>query len=954
MRIIKEEIQKNLDVSVALMILDDRMLERIIEDPAQPLIDENLSGYSREKFSMYDTHTSLIDLLKAGQARGAKRIDVSYDFFFGGDTRKNFPDSELTVKAYKVIHDVAKEYGLGFSASIVSPLDTGGGYVKTHENAGFTMQYKEGLIREDGSYEVDMDLQTQWTNNKGPMRLTLHEVKAYAFNEERIADTPYFYVNPDEIIDISSTVSYEKDEKNGNVSRDAFGHSDIHIHGRAENIQKNRCLIVLIYKTVEMDYFAEDALSYMKSIIDLHHKNGIAYEGFYADEMHIQFDWDMTEHFAETEVNTRYMTRAMAKAYAQMYGAEFEDFPKYLIYFAYKHHTFLPGDAGQVLSQHVLGKTEDDIIRTWQFRRDYYELLHRQVVNLCLRTKEYAEKLYGNTIMTTGHSTWQECPTTDRFYDGQNLSLPVEEEHSLYDYTPQFVWSASIRENMSACHDHFKWSDYLCCIGTDIPECGFLDRNYYGAAFTSGLAVLNRFPMAYYCIWGSPDAVKERIGEVGVTYGHYANYFKSYEFGHNLLQGYTSRISEILTVCPMDLNSVEERFGSWMVQYGYTDYITEEKLLEFVKKPCGKRLMVKDRAYNALVITYSPLVSKEMLLLIRDYVNAGGTVIWCASPAVNAADQSHALFKEIFGLEDVCRLGEKAKGAFVRFPGLDGVRDMEILTDFRPDFVYPIKVRDAKEIAYIQNVCLGAIREGENGGKAVYLGFRPRDDQSASTGKDVDTLFRILLSLGCYDEKGPEASSRPEGSPYIFNRFPNGTISLANHSRLMRERGWERGFYRDEEADNEYMKNVSLPSRELNLKGDEILGLKVAYSGEGALSFRYTKEEGLTGLIGLNTTGIAVDGTNYEFSKEKCGIAWFKADRNNLDPNIREAYAFKCDRAATITLPFDSNGMKCERASGYQLNTVSPYPFVSDGNKTVVEVTDDAVQTWLVFYCQDH
>ena len=279
MRIIKEEIQKNLDVSIALMILDDSMLERIIEDPAQSMIDKDLPGYSREKFHMYDTKTSLIDLLEEGKARGAKRIDVSYDFFFGGDTRKNFPDSELTVKAYKVIHDVAKKYGIGFSASIVSPLDTGGGYAKTHENAGFTMQYKEGLIKEDGSYEVDMDLQTQWTNNKGPMRLTLHEVKVYAFSEERIGDTPYFYVNPDEIIDISSTAAYEKDEKAGRVSRDAFGHGDIHIHGRCENVQKNRCMVVLVYKTAELDYFAEDALSYMKSIVDLHHKNGIMPSG---------------------------------------------------------------------------------------------------------------------------------------------------------------------------------------------------------------------------------------------------------------------------------------------------------------------------------------------------------------------------------------------------------------------------------------------------------------------------------------------------------------------------------------------------------------------------------------------------------------------------------------------------------------------------------------------------
>ena len=950
MRIIKEEIQKNLDVSIALMILDDSMLERIIENPAQPLIGETLSGYSREKFSMYDAKTSLIDLLEAGKARGAKRIDVSYDFFFGGDTRKNFPDSELTVKAYKVIHDTAKKYGIGFSASIVSPLDTGGGYVKTHENAGYTMQYKEGLIREDGSYEVDMDLQTQWTNNKGPMRLTLDAVKVYAFNEERIGDTPYFYVNPDEIADISSTASYEKDDKAGLVSRDAFGHGSIHIHGRAESIQKNRCMVVLIYKTMEIDYFAEDALSYMKSIVDLHHKNDITYEGFYADEMHIQFDWDMTEHFAETEVNTRYMTKSMAKAFSQMYGAEFEDFPKYLIYFAYKHHTFLPGEEGQILSQHVFGKTEDDIVRTWQFRNRYYELLHRQVVNLCMRTKEHAEALFKNTIMTTGHSTWQECPTTDRFYIDQNFSAPHEGEHSLYDYTPEFVWSASIRENMSACHDHFKWGEYLCCIGSDFAEGGFLDRNYYGAAFTGGLAVLNRFPMAYYCIWGSPVPIKQLVGEVGQTYGFYANYFHNYEYGHHLIQSFTTRISEILTVCPMNLNSVEERFGSWMVQYGYTDYITEEKLIEFAHKPDGKQLRVKDRKYNALVVTYSPLMSKKALMLISDYVKCGEIVIWCSSPALLKDEDEQNLFNEIFGLESASALGTKAKNAVVRFTGFDGVSDMEILTNFRPDFVYPVKVKGAKEAAFIGETCVGAIFEYESGGKAVYLGLRVRDDQSASTGKDVDTLYSVLMALGCYDKKGPEALSRPKESAYIFNRFPNGTVSLANHSRGLRELGWEKGFYRDEKMDEAFLKDASLPSRRLNLVEDEILGRKITYSGEGIASFRYSEEEGLTGLVGKNTNGITVDGKRYALTDDKCNIAWFRLDTESLDKDVHKAYAVKCDRAVKMRLPFGSNGMKCKKCVDFFLNPMDDYPFTPGENETVIEIAPDACETWIVFY----
>lgn len=35
----------------------------------------------------------------------------------------------------------------------------------------------------------------------------------------------------------------------------------------------------------------------MKSIIDRHAAAGITYQGFYSDEMHIQFDWNLGVHF---------------------------------------------------------------------------------------------------------------------------------------------------------------------------------------------------------------------------------------------------------------------------------------------------------------------------------------------------------------------------------------------------------------------------------------------------------------------------------------------------------------------------------------------------------------------------------------------------------------------------------------------------------------------------------
>ena len=364
MKILKEEIHRIFDPVAMLTLMGEDMLERIIEDPNQPLMENEEKGFSYEVDATYDTKVSFIDICKEGQANGAKRLDVYYDFFFGGDSRENYPDSPMTIKAYKVIHDIAKEYGMNLGASIVSPLDIGGGYVQTHEKTGQCMQFQEGMILEDGTYQTDMDFQTQWTNNKGPAKVKLHSVKAFAFEEERIGDTAFYYVNENEIVDISDTVEYQVDQESIHVSKEGYGHGNIRISGKT-SCGKNRFLAVVIYDTLEVDYFAEDALDYMKSIIDLHKEAGITYDGIYSDEMHIQFDWDRIQHWAETEVTARYMTDSMARTYAAKYGAQYEDFAKYLVYFTYMHHDFLGDGEGRLPAQHVMGKNREDIVRTW-------------------------------------------------------------------------------------------------------------------------------------------------------------------------------------------------------------------------------------------------------------------------------------------------------------------------------------------------------------------------------------------------------------------------------------------------------------------------------------------------------------------------------------------------------------------------------------------------------------
>jgi hypothetical protein len=82
-----------------------------------------------------------------------------------------------------------------------------------------------------------------------------------------------------------------------------------------------------------------------------------------------------------------------------------------------------------------------------------------------------------------------------------------------------------------------------------------------------------------------------------------------------------------------------------------------------------------------------------------------------------------------------------------------------------------------------------------NTGKAVFLGFRPRDNQSESLGKETRWLFDILSAMNAYPVSGtfqdyndnPDYLSR--NTPYMFPRFPNGTIAVAPHYKIFKNVG---------------------------------------------------------------------------------------------------------------------------------------------------------------------
>ena len=343
-----------------------------------------------------------------------------------------------------------------------------------------------------------------------------------------------------------------------------------------------------------------------------------------------------------------------------------------------------------------------------------------------------------------------------------------------------------------------------------------------------------------------------------------------------------------------------------MVQYGYCDYITEEKLLQHATPTDDGYLHVNGKKYRAIVALFEPFMDEVTLAMLIKFAFAGGKVIWAGPAALNFENGRDCTseFLETFGLKKVAALGEGMKMAdkFVSFDGtLKGIESMEIRTDLLPDFVYPLEADDAEVVAFASGLPVGTVaKRGQ--GVMCYLGFRPRDDQSVSTGKDVSTLFDILSALEAYTPDSLEKRSRPESSRYIMNTFENGAISVANHYRTFQE-DWYGSFFRDEEEDKRLLEGRELPPYDIEFENEVILGKTVTYKGCGCMSFNTDANNSLVGFAGENTRGIKVDGKEYTLFSEKANIMFAVMNKTRIPEALSSVVLLKADRCGVFTVP---------------------------------------------------
>lgn len=821
-------------------------------------------------------YASLREICEQGQKRGDKVLTVAFDEFFrqyrkeAGADRLLTPDMDEYIDKIKFISDFAAKYGMGIDLSLLSPLELGSAFKKSTGQSGHWLHYKTGLRDpQTGKFTVQLWKQLFWTNNKGRFAIKLTGVKAYAFKEKTLSDSPCKMVKPADILELKDGIQIENytDLKTLTGEEQHKNAELVQVFSTGDNQAKgyDHVLILLEYETPEMDYFSPDALPFLKNLMKKYHDKGVNLVSLYSDEMHIQQNWFYFSHHDDGQFCVRYYTPSMGKVYADKFGQPLDE--KQLLYFVYGMQPTSNFASAPVNVQYVFGDTPEEIQQSMLMRHRYYKLLNNQVVDLFCQAKKYAEDLFGRELRTSAHSSWAESPTID-YCNTEKLNPNAY----LYEYTSNFIWSNTVQQASAACYDYFKWGEYLQPTGNDFAECGWLDRNYYGAAMATSIGVINKYPNAYAAYWGMPEPARVRKEAINNAFGAQASR------PIDLMTGHVHRDVDVLILYPMNLVAAEPRFGSWMTQYAYANYITSDKLLEMEKITPDGRIQIAGKSYSTLVALYEPLPAAGLLDFMQNFATSGGKLVWFGAPAMinekaeNCSAQWSDLFKTNYSYS--IYQGEIAAGKIVNFKNqLKKVPSQTILTDFLVDRIYPVTpTTGAETVAEADGKIIG-VSSKLGKGTVYYLGFRPRDDQSASLGYETRTLFEILNAVGAYPASGKFANTNDNteyvsrNNDYFTTRFPNGTTIIVRHYRTHRE-NWPGGFSRNDKEDKKFLAVNPMPTDEISLKNFKVNGHTVDFAGRLSVAFRLNNRKELMAFDGYQCNKASIDGTSYTFSDQ--------------------------------------------------------------------------------------
>ncbi|HQK93753.1 MAG TPA: hypothetical protein PLD23_09635 [Armatimonadota bacterium] len=301
-------------------------------------------------------------------------------------------------------------------------------------------------------------------------------------------------------------------------------------------------------------------------------------------------------------------------------------------------------------------------------------------------------------------------------------------------------------------------------------------------------------------------------------------------------------------------------------------------------------------------------------------------------------------------------LGEMAPGGRVTFEGaLEGIEAQIILTDAVVDHIHPVGPREGTQVtARCAGRVVGTVRGTIAGGALAFVGYRPRDDQSASLGYETRNWFETLNALGAYP---PSAADLPANdntevlsrtTPYLFCHFPNGTVAVAPHLTRLEE-DWPGGFARNPEEDDPIVQRLNLPSLAVSLRGVRVHGHVVDYEGHGAMSFRTGAGGDLIAFAGHGCREITIDGRRFEFTPQPAGtVGWAPVSPSRRVAN-GAALIVQCDAPGPLRVPLVAGEAPMVFFAEGALPGQKGVHVESriEGDAVIIEITPESAGRWI-------
>ena len=359
-----------------------------------------------------------------GLAGGPRTLIIALTISFastagsGGSRGDSCPTWTNTSHQIAKIGRFAQQFGLGLELSLLSPLEIGPAYERSHWRGGPLDALPQGPAR-SGDWRIQRPAlaTTRWTNNKGPIDVRDAGVRVFAFRERDSPGTPYRVVKPESIVEISDVAKVESWDGH----HDPGGPAELACHGsgRTDIGARSGARRPAVPYTGD-GLFQPQAPCRFSSDWSTSMQTQASNS---TDSIPTKCTSSRTgpiRHHDHGEFAVRYVSDGLARLMRSRYGEQYADFAKYLVYFIHGQEDFAHDLTAKEDVMHVFGDTPEAIRRTALFRARYYRLLQNGVVDLFVAAKRHAEQRMGHRLQARAHATWAESPPIDQWDTGGN------------------------------------------------------------------------------------------------------------------------------------------------------------------------------------------------------------------------------------------------------------------------------------------------------------------------------------------------------------------------------------------------------------------------------------------------------------------------------------------------------------------------------------------------------